>query len=314
MKALSQLNSWSASPLLYCKKLWANSRFRQLSSTLIIVISLIFLVRTASAIGQDALTTAFGFNNIVLMLAGCIFYALLLAFLAKGWSASVAGSKIKIGSVESIAVYGISVLPKYFPGSVLQYLSRQVLGKSYGWRSSVLAYASFVEVMLHIICPTLIAFLLFIPAALFFDAPQVGWYGASAAVFCFSASAVLIWSRAKLDQSSIWISLYWQLLFFAGLAILAMVSASVWGVESYLLPQVGGLFLLSWLVGFVIPIAPGGLGVREAAGVALMSGIIGIEQAFTLQISMRAMTLGGDVILFLAGNICRRQNKKAEVS
>lgn len=314
MKPLPNLASWSASPLLYGKKLWANSRFRQLSSTLIIVISLIFLVRTASAIGQDALISAFEINNIVFMLAGCIFYALLLALLAKGWSASVAGSSMTIGSAASIAVYGISILPKYFPGSVLQYLSRQVLGKSYGWRSSVMAYASFIEVMLHIICPTLIAFLLFIPATLFFDTPQVGWYGASAALFCVSAGVVLMCSRAKIDQGSIWISFCWQLLFFAGLAVLAMVSASVWGVESYLLPQVGGLFLLSWLIGFVIPIAPGGLGVREAAGVALMSGIIGIEQAFTLQVSMRAMTFGGDVILFLAGNLCRRKNKKAEVS
>ena len=83
------------------------------------------------------------------------------------------------------------------------------------------------------------------------------------------------------------------------------------GVAAQQLPMVGGLFLLAWLIGLVFPLAPAGLGVREAAGTAMLSGIIGAGLALFILGTMRVVTLGGDVLMIAAGFVCQKAEESA---
>ena len=63
----------------------------------------------------------------------------------------------------------------------------------------------------------------------------------------------------------------------------------------------------SWAAGFVVIGAPGGLGVREAAFVALAGGALGESQALLLIGLFRIVTFLGDTLLFAAGAIALRR-------
>lgn len=65
------------------------------------------------------------------------------------------------------------------------------------------------------------------------------------------------------------------------------------------------LFTAAWLVGYVVPGAPGGLGVREAMMVVLLSPLVGPGVAVGLGVSMRLVSVAGDGLAFLIGVLSR---------
>lgn len=61
------------------------------------------------------------------------------------------------------------------------------------------------------------------------------------------------------------------------------------------------LFTAAWVVGYVVPGAPGGLGVREALMVLLFTPVVGAAAAVGLGVTMRLATTAGDGLAFLLG-------------
>ena len=286
--------------------IWRNNWSRRCGIAILIGLSLLFLVlaiRDASS--ADILSRTEEGDAAAIVLGGGV-YALLLVLLARGWSLAPGSVLPEIGYRQAIAVYGTSILPKYIPGSMLQYGSRQLLGQRLGWDARMLAQASVLEVTLHVVCSLAVALVLLAPLAGKAAMDGMFWYVAAISIALAAALVALVVFRRSVSASVMIGSTLFQLAFFAGLAGLAMLCGYLFGVTAEALPAVGGLFLLSWLIGFVVPLAPGGLGVREAAGVALLSGLIGVESALLIQASMRIISLIGDVLIFLAGLACQR--------
>jgi len=63
-----------------------------------------------------------------------------------------------------------------------------------------------------------------------------------------------------------------------------------------LLPQVVGLFVMSWAIGFVTPGAPAGLGVREAIMLMFLGGVLDQNILTTSAIVYRLFCIVGDVL------------------
>lgn len=61
------------------------------------------------------------------------------------------------------------------------------------------------------------------------------------------------------------------------------------------------LFAAAWLAGFLVPGAPGGLGVREMAMVLLLSPALGESVAAGLGLTLRLITTLGDLFMFAIG-------------
>lgn len=64
---------------------------------------------------------------------------------------------------------------------------------------------------------------------------------------------------------------------------------------------VGFTFLLAaytfaWLVGFIVPLAPSGLGVREATMIALLAPVLGAAPATALTVGLRLANVAGDFL------------------
>ena len=91
----------------------------------------------------------------------------------------------------------------------------------------------------------------------------------------------------------------------AGAAAWVFVSALTSG------PTPGFLFLLgaytlAWLVGFVVPIVPSGLGVREATLIALLAPVFGAAGATALAVGLRLANVGGDLLAIGAMETAQR--------
>jgi len=281
-------------------KLAAHRPLRIALTLAVLGVSLWYLLQTL-----DAQRTAFaalrldgGVIGALALAAAC--YATLLALLGIGWGLS-AGMAGRPGYRRSIvAVYGIAALTKYLPGSVVQYLSRQAIGARIGLGQAAMARASSLEIGLHIIVSGALGGLLLLagtqPVWLLLAVPTLGL-------------GALVTAKGRIAR---WLAprpapaIVCQLLFFAGFALLAMLVAGAIGIAPHLLVQAAGLFLLSWLAGFLVPVAPGGIGVREAAGVALMAPVLGGDAALALQLAMRLMTLAGDALLFALALVYQR--------
>jgi len=57
-----------------------------------------------------------------------------------------------------------------------------------------------------------------------------------------------------------------------------------------------GAYTFAWLVGFVVPFAPSGLGVREATLVALLAPVVGAAPATALTVGLRLANIAGDFL------------------
>jgi hypothetical protein len=62
----------------------------------------------------------------------------------------------------------------------------------------------------------------------------------------------------------------------------------------------------AWVVGFVIPGASAGIGVREAAVILLLSPVLGAADAAAIATIYRLVTAGGDALFALLGELVRR--------
>jgi uncharacterized membrane protein YbhN (UPF0104 family) len=64
-----------------------------------------------------------------------------------------------------------------------------------------------------------------------------------------------------------------------------------------------GAFASSWILGFVAPGAPAGLGIREAMLSAWLSGVLPPVEVVLLVVALRIATTLGDLINFIWGSV-----------
>ncbi len=67
-----------------------------------------------------------------------------------------------------------------------------------------------------------------------------------------------------------------------------------------------GAYTFAWLVGFVVPFAPSGLGVREATLIALLAPVLGAAPATALTVGLRLANVAGDFLAIGAVEAGRR--------
>lgn len=89
-----------------------------------------------------------------------------------------------------------------------------------------------------------------------------------------------------------------NLLNVLAVVILAYAIASS---EAQDIMAVCGAYLLSWIIGFLLPGAPGGLGVREAAFIMMLDERFPPTILLALAISLRVANVFADVLIFLVG-------------
>lgn len=89
--------------------------------------------------------------------------------------------------------------------------------------------------------------------------------------------------------------------FALGAAALACISAALAPQVLPGLASLIGIYSVAWLIGFLVPGAPAGLGVREVLLVLGLSPSLGLEVATAVTALFRVVTVAGDGIAFALG-------------
>ena len=103
---------------------------------------------------------------------------------------------------------------------------------------------------------------------------------------------------------TIWLKFIYYILFFfliAGL-LLAYIVKIFLDLDINITGKLVVIFSIAWVAGFIIPGAPGGIGVREAVIIFFITPIVGEAQSVVVAVALRFVTLLGDVWFFIFSN------------
>ena len=254
-------------------------------------------------------------------------YAAAAVLLAFAWwrltSALAAGTRAS--AVSTMATYAVSQYGKYLPGNFAHYAIRHAWSRQYGIPHASLGLASILEaalLLLSALALTLLADTRSLRVLSILD-PRV-------AITLLAATLAVLGLVLHASRSSGLLGrfllpplpplpvLLLCLAFYSGFFILA--AGLLDGLAHALAIPVGSFAMLlaasaaSWLAGFVVIGAPGGLGVREAAFVALAGGALGESHALLLIGFFRVVTFLGDTLFFAAGAIVLRVRERGTVA
>lgn len=235
------------------------------------------------------------------------------------------GHRVPLGI--ALQVFYISQLGKYLPGNVGQFLGRGVLAKSTGIPVGVAVGTAVFEGIWNLVISMALALLSTWVLWDLATVQSVSTRFTQQAVWMLPAALVLPWLGIKVVNTvlpglsrkigggqllrlpRLRTSLLVSLLILVNFMLLGWVlqlQAEYFfmhsGVDWF---SVTLLFSSAWVVGYVVPGAPGGLGVREAMMVVLLTPLTGAPVATGLAVSMRLTTLLGDALTVLFGVLIR---------
>lgn len=246
---------------------------------LVLVASLGFIAERLWRLDPGQLSSVWSWPLVGAGLAAAGSCALADALLCRGW-AILADTEGRLDARQTAAIYGRGVLLKYLPGSVFQYLARQVGGAGAGLAQASLAKASFKEALLHLLASMTVAALVALVAL----QPVMGLVGAA------TIGLIAMRSRTPLMRS-----LSLQIGAFAAFALAAILVGGAILPDGVPLGMFAAMFLAAWLAGFVVPVAPGGIGVREAALLALAGGLVAPSTLLACVLVLRIASILGDL-------------------
>lgn len=240
-------------------------------------------------------------------------YALSNILLARAWFHFIAHDAVARWPM-ALVIYGKTILAKYIPGNIAQWLGRQAMGRQQGLSHKTLAMSSLCEIFLTVAMALGLS-LIFVSGGFELRSDYVSTRGLAIACGLALVALAIIgfwWRKEKVPVITNDIFLrgaFLYLVFFLhGGFLIAVISYWITGIWTWSsLP----LYALSWTIGTLTPGAPSGIGVREAAIVSL-SGY-DEPQGLAIALVLRVVTIGGD-LLFYAAIFCWQRSRKKKFS
>lgn len=290
------------------------------------IISCVFIVLTFLKIDLSKLASIPLNRIITTVLLGSILYGLFFNLLSVSWILCLrlfSESAYKVPFENLIYVYNKSNLLKYLPGNVFEFVGRNVFGSKYKIEHKHLILSSLLETIfiilislgLGVVISEQVSIVLIKKITPIVKIPYLNYEVLSWLAlfgFIFTITLVLFYlkvffhkdkSTFKFSHSilSLILILTLLILVFCNLSFtLSLVFSNLFdlsiGYSDFKI--IFSCFCLSWLVGFLTPGAPGGLGVKDISMFFLLSQFYPSELSLVATIIHRIISILGDVIAF----------------
>jgi glycosyltransferase 2 family protein len=279
--------------------------------------SIAFLLYTLAKYIGEIPFSRMGSGALVCSLAGIILLTLFFVALPFAWKHLLRGGGYHITPSRAYIVMGRSQVAKYFPGNVLQYVGRVALAKSYDIPSDATIMSVGVETIVMACTALLLSTPLLWPDGNLHRAMmhlssgnQLTIPGIVLPLLVFAALLLVIFSRRARNWLKMRLSYFHLRLLLpaAGLYVLwflvygpiiVLIVKVFWSADPSLSwYEYSFGFSLAWLAGFIVPGAPGGIGIREAVFIGLFGPTLGEGVAAGTAVLLRVMTTLSDLITF----------------
>ena len=254
--------------------------------------------------------------------------AMTSALIGLMWMLLLRDQSIRLSVGKAMQIVAISQIGKYLPGNVGHFAGRAVMGRTAGVPMGVTAGTLLIEMAWTLAIGagfSALALLFYLDSSARLSLPPVGipelgavaalllagpWLGIHAVNRLAPGLSARVGGGKPLAPprlgTALAVSVLLTVCFFILGVVLQLQAIWFFQVEQAPLLPLTFLFAAAWLVGYVVPGAPGGLGVREAMMLVLLTPVVGAGAAVGLGISMRLVTLAGDGLAFLAGIVSKR--------
>lgn len=290
-----------------------------------------FIWFAARALDPATFRAVFATPSVVAALVfAALLYALIVPITAWAWIRLLAKQGERWTVWRLAKLLGLAQLAKYVPGNIAQHATRMALALRAGMQGRAFVASVIQETAFAVAASILVGFAMLLVAdsglsrlsGFATDGLLILAVGLGVLVLLFAAvefrpdrtdHASKRWEKliarvgglpgpvASLSAMGAYAANY--LLIGLGLWLLA-TSARLPQSLSY--PLVTAAFALSWVLGFLAPGAPAGLGVREATMLLLLSRSAEEDALFVFVVLARAATLLGDLICFLVSAVAGR--------
>ncbi len=264
-------------------------------------------------------------STVAAMLAATAVQSGMLVFDGFAWSWLLRELGVKAETRPVIAVFSISQFGKYLPGNIGHHVGRVVLAHESGWQTGRVVLSMMIETGTALGSGALVAGIGGLLQAaggtwepgrvtLAFGMLILGSMLASLAIRHLLANPPAWLKRSLAIEDRIDLRLRFVVAYLAA-HVASHISMAV--ALAFLLRGVGGAWpthlwtlpvgvTIAWLAGFVIPGAPAGLGVREAAVTSLLGATLGPSSVISAALLWRLTTLATDALVFCLGLLLRR--------
>lgn len=221
----------------------------------------------------------------------------------------------KPGSIpfpDILYVYTKANIGKYLPGNVMEFVIRNFLANKMNISHANIAFSSFLEIGISLFVAILIALALNHQSLIltFLVFKERLWIFVALLLILSVTSFLLLYKSEKIrslflqlfDKRSfkmiLTTSIIYSLVFVNLTFTLLLIFTELFDIPlglSFSIQCVSA-FVISWIIGFVVPGAPGGLGVKEAVLVILLTGIADESIVITVAMIHRLISVLGDLV------------------
>lgn len=240
-------------------------------------------------------------------------YVLLNQVLGSAWFSLVRSfDGPTLGWRSALTIFNTTQFFKYLPGNVFHMVGRYAKAREAGASHSALALAQAGELVTVLIAAGLVASVFSWPVlAELLRAYEltewIPWVGLLGLVgFCGLITALVLGGRLHVGGKFLLACLQALPIY---VAFILLSGAAAIPIALWIEPQLPiapwglvGILSTAWLIGFVLPGAPGGLGAREAVAVAGLTLVgVTLPVATAIAVGHRVVTLAGDGLTAIVG-------------
>jgi len=289
------------------------------TGSLIAVLSIIYVISNLGKTDWGYVSSSFSLCSLpVLILLICL-YVIVNLIRAYNWTRIVHyfGNKGK-NSIELIVLYMKTEIAKYIPSNMVHFAGRHIFARELGYKDSVLLASNIFDmvfllgVAMIIVSAGLICEVIHIPQFILEHISEAVYKIIVIVLTLTGLSTLFVLLIKRKNQFLEYIRLnkikdivIIILLFLPGFILSTMILMFIY---RFILGSQVGLndslffftaFTLAWTAGFIIPGAPGGIGIREAVILFLFGGLYGENSTAVAAVIMRLVSVCGDVAVWV---------------
>ena len=291
------------------KKVW----LRRLGS-LLMVLALVMIARRLYKY-RAALISAITVSSV---LAGVLFMLLQAAYIL--FNSALYNRLIRVITGKALPqevvshLYTKSNLYKYLPGNVMHLIGRNQIAAYCQVPHGDIAFCTVLELAITCLGPAIVSIIFSWKMVITWLGAHPGtikWICILAAIALACCAAILVFLKKKGSFAKWFSRVRGALPLMGGMVICYALWNALMGAAFLLLlktisPELAwtahleiiGIFSFSWLIGFITPGAPGGLGIREAILMFFLDGIASADAVTSAAMINRIASIFGDMLAY----------------
>ena len=294
---------------------------------ILMVFSLVFIVRTVWQ-NRESIQAALNGRCLPLMMLYAIVMALsvtLNGYLFSKLIGAIEGKACR--TRRTIYLYSVANLYKYMPGNIMHYVGRNRIATEglAGYES--VNIASVIEIIESVVAFSVLGISLAFPYVTDYIAgivnkkiiaAVISGFICCCAVLMFVASRSaklkslfqMIFAKRVIKTVALIIGVYIVTGLFTNSFVFFFIRELGGDVGAEMFFPTVGMYVIAWLIGFAVPGAPGGIGVREACMSIFLKGVVPIGIITCTALLLRVSQICGE-LLACAFGLCIQDRPKA---